>query len=103
VSLTAGYLKPLIERNGPVDVITQAGDGITHAPSGMFQAIDPPLGEVWSVRDVKLVLFDEQTRPAREIPGQHIVDVKLSQPGVIVVVDDSVEADPGQTLRTRGA
>lgn len=95
--------EPLTNRDGPIEVIAEDGQGITHAPSGIAKADPPGLAKVQSLRDISLVLLDEAVQETRRIPGQSILEVRRSNPGWVIVVDDSVEADPGPGVGTRGA
>jgi hypothetical protein len=94
--------EPLRNRDGPISVVDNNGNAITHAPSGAARAVDPN-AQPQTLQEIQIVLFDEMTRPTRAIRGDQIEEIIRSSPGWALVVGDTVEPDEGTSIRTRGA
>jgi hypothetical protein len=96
-------LQPFASRQGPVHVVDENNGAVTYGTSAKLEIRDPGRWDAWTVDQVELVMLDEQARPTRAVPGDHILDVRKAGVGYTVVVDDTIEPDPGATVDTRGA
>jgi hypothetical protein len=94
--------KRLLEPLGPVRVERSDGTFVSYGARGKAQAVDDP-AEVLAAADIQLVLYDEIGNTVRTIAGTDVIDFPEHKgPVIVVVVDDSVEPDPGDSVRTRG-
>ncbi len=74
---------------------------MAHASRGQLQAVQPsPKPE--DPADTELVL-SELGSPDQKIPGDKILKIETADPGVVVVVDDDVAAESGETTISRGS
>jgi hypothetical protein len=96
-------LKPFASRQGPVHVVDENNGAVTYGASAKLEIRDPGRWAAWTLDQVELVILDEQARPIRTVPGDHILDVRNEGVGYTVVVDDTIGPDPGATVGTRGA
>jgi hypothetical protein len=94
--------KHCLHRDGPISVVDKAGNGVTHAPSGMAKPVDPKLAHIHKVEEIQLVLLDEMTNVTRAIRGDQIEEINRTPPGWQIVVDDTFEPDEGTRIKTRG-
>jgi hypothetical protein len=93
-----GFLQP----QGPVRVERADGTFVSYGARGRAQAVDDR-AEVLAAADIELVLYDEVGNTIRTIAGTDVTEFREQKgPVIVVVVDDSVEPDPGDTVRTRG-
>lgn len=85
---------------GPIHVQQEDGTLVAHASRGRLQAVRPGLRPE-DPADTELVL-SELGSPDEKIPGDKILKIETADPGVIVVVDDDVAAEAGETTISRG-
>jgi hypothetical protein len=96
-------LELFVTRTGPVHVIAEDGSAVAYGSSGRLDMVDPEQKDAWTVADVQVTLPDEQARATRSIPGGTVVEVREENVGYTLVVDHTVEPDPGPAVSTRGA
>jgi hypothetical protein len=95
--------QPLLEPSGPFQIEHAEGTHVTYAVRGKPDAAGG-LAQVKKPADLELVLYDETGNETRRIGGDQVIEVKGAHgPVTIVVVEDSVKPDPGETTKTRGA
>lgn len=87
---------------GPVRVEHADGTLVAYGARGRAQAVGD-VAEVRAPADIELVLFDETGATIRAFPGSVVIEFREQEgPVDVVVVADSVEPDPGDSVITRG-
>ena len=92
-----------LELRGPVHVQHEDGTAVSYGTSGRAEASTPGLAQVMTLDELHFVLYDELRQVQRTIPAAKVLELSDEPgPGVILDVADDVEADPGDTVNTRG-
>jgi len=89
--------RTFVERTGPVRVVDENGGTVAYGATGRLDFICPHrVRGAWSMEDVELRLFDEQSSQTRAIPGIHVTALREGDPGYEIVVIDE-EPDPNSS------
>ena len=102
MAVSLGDFKHFLNRDGPINVVDNAANGVSYAPSGIARPVDPKLAQIYKLDEIQLVLLDEMANEIRAIRGDQIEEIRRTPPGWQIVVDDTVEPDEGARVRTRG-
>lgn len=68
-------LEPFASRQGPVHVVDENNGAVAYGTSAKLEIRNPGRWDAWTVDQVEIVLLDEQVRPTRSVPGDHILDL----------------------------
>lgn len=89
--------------SGPVRVEHADGTLVAYGARAKAQGVDG-LTQVVAPTDIELAVFNEVGDLIRIVPGRTVIDFPETDGLVaVVIVDDSVEPEPGSPVKTRGA
>lgn len=98
MTLSVSDFEPLRHRDGPVEVVDRGGEFVDRADTAVAAGLDAAA----TPADVVVILLTQTATEYRRIAGRSVLAVESLEPGWRISVDDSVEPQAGDRIRTRG-